>query len=80
MVHSAPRSTMEATGPALPKSKYITERERERDIMFFFCVRECRLAGYDVVITTYNIVGIEGESCEPELVINEHYYYTLILW
>ena len=26
-----------------------------------------------MVITTYNIVGIEGESCEPELVIEYSY-------
>ena len=26
----------------------------------------CSLANYDLVITTYNIVGVEGASCEDD--------------
>ena len=26
----------------------------------------CSLASYDLVITTYNIVGLEGASCEDD--------------
>ena len=29
------------------------------------------LASYDLVITTYNIVGIEGESCQDEDTVNQ---------
>ena len=74
---------MEATEPASHKSEHQRERggggggeggrEREREVglvgILFLCFHECRLAGYDMVITTYNIVGIEGESCEPQPVI-----------
>ena len=77
MAHLALRSTMEATEPALPKSEYQREeggerereRERESSVKVSFFSSKCRLAGYDMVITTYNIVGIEGESCEPQPVI-----------
>lgn len=33
------------------------------------CVQS--LASYDLVITTYNIVGIEGESCQDEDTVNQ---------
>ena len=50
------------------------ERERERANEYYDYTYTCTynfspsysLAAYDVVITTYNIVGIEGGSCEEE--------------
>ena len=77
MAHLAQRSIMEATGLASPKSEFGETGERWRVSIFLLClcVYGCRLAGYDMVITTYNIVGIEGESCEPQPVTITHLYY-----
>ena len=34
----------------------------------------CSFTRYDVVITTYNIVGIEGASCSPDEEVCNGYY------
>ena len=35
-------------------------------IHFYVLLYACSLASYDLVVTTYNIVGIEGESCQED--------------
>lgn len=45
-------------------------------ITCMFCLSS--LAAYDLVITTYNIVGIEGESCQGEDPVINPLNYTII--